>query len=507
MGLAEPSTAVPSQQDTGGRFGERSSPGLRARTARGSVINGMFVVGTTAISALQTVIVARLLPTAVFGRWGLLMAAFMTTVLLTSVGVDDKYIQQDESDQEHAFQVAFTLILVLGAVLVVMILVGTPLLAFIYGRPDIIVPGLALSAAVPAMALGMPLLVHYRRLDFARQRKLQLVDPVVTFLVTIALAVAGLGLWALVLGATAGTWAAGIVIARSSPYPIRLCWDRTALTEYRRFSMPLFFSAIATVLLVQAPVTVGSRVLGVTAVAGIVLANNVSSFTTQVDAMITQTLYPVICAVKDRPGLLLESFWKSNRLALLWAAPVGGGVALFAGDFVHFVIGEKWRFAAPLIAVVGVNAVINQIGFNWTAFFRALGDTRPVAICSGIGLAAMLLIAVPLLATDGLTAFAIGLGIVNVIGVAARLWFLRRIFPGFSFVAQALWGVGPTLPAVACVLLLRFADPGEPTFVRVAAEAVMYASLVVACTYASDRRLLRESAGYLRRPPLPQASI
>ena len=50
--------------------------------------------------------------------------------------------------------------------------------------------------------------------------------------------------------------------------------------------------------------------------------------------MVTQTLYPAICAVKDRPDLLFESFWKSNRLALLWAAPIGAAAALFAGDFV-----------------------------------------------------------------------------------------------------------------------------------------------------------------------------
>src|SRR3712207_7244809 len=48
------------------------------------------------------------------------------------------------------------------------------------------------------------------------------------------------------------------------------------------------------------------------------LATTISQFSNRVDDVVTDTLYPAICAVKDRRELLFESFWKSNRLALLW---------------------------------------------------------------------------------------------------------------------------------------------------------------------------------------------
>ncbi|MFZ0042351.1 MAG: hypothetical protein WAK93_13655, partial [Solirubrobacteraceae bacterium] len=198
---------------------------------------------------------------------------------------------------------------------------------------------------------------------------------------------------------------------------------------------------------------------------------------------------------------------KSNRLALLWASPAGAAAALFAGDFVHYVIGEKWRFAVPLITVVGINAVINQIGFNWTAFFRALDNTRPIAVAGVINLAAVLAIAVPLLVIDGLTAFAIGLGVAAVIGVLTRVWYLRQIFPSLSFLAHIARGIGPTLPAVASVLAIRLVVPGHGGLARVIAEVAIYAAVAVIATYVSDRRLLRESIGYLRGRPLVQASI
>jgi PST family polysaccharide transporter len=473
-------------------------PDLRAQTARGTVVNAAFMVALSGLGLVQGVIVARLLPTDAYGLWGLLMAAFMTLIMLGSVGIDDKYVQQDDSDQQRAFEIAFTIQMMLAPVFLVVLLVGMPLFAIVYGKSDILVPGLVLAAAIPAMAFQMPLWTHYRRMDFLRQRTLQAIDPVATFVITVVLALAGLELWALVIGALAGTWIASLAIASTSPYPLRLRFDRGELREYRRFSWPLFVGAITTVLLIQGPVIVGSRVLGVTAVAGIALANSIAMFTTRADDLVTTSMYPAVCRVKDRADLLFEAFWKSNRLALLWATPLGVAAALFAGDFVHHVIGEKWRFAVPLIAAYGLTAVVNQIAFNWTAFFRARGDTRPIAVGSAINLAAVLAIAVPLLAFEGLTAFGVGLGASAVIAVAVRLWYLRRIFPGASFAAHIARGIGPTLPAAAVVLAVRAADPGGRSVARVALEAVAFAALAIGATVLSERALLRESVGYVR---------
>jgi PST family polysaccharide transporter len=480
------------------RFGGSRDPNLRSRTARGTIINAAFLAGTNTLSLIKGVAVAAIISTTEYGLWGLLMAVVMTLLMLGQVGIDDKYIQQDEPDQQRAFEIAFTLQCAFAVLFVGLIAIAMPVFAVLYGEPDMIAPGLAFALAMPALALQMPLWVHYRRMDFVRQRTLQAVDPVISLVATVALAVAGLGVWALVVGALIGNWCAAAVIVRTSPYRLRFRWDRDALREYTSFSWPLMVGAISTVILIQVPVAVSSRTLGVVAVAGIALAANIQQFTERVDHIVTQTLYPAICAVKNRPDLLFEAFWKSNRLALLWAAPLGAAAALFAGDFVHYVIGEKWRFAVPLIAVYGINAALNQIGFNWTAFFRAIGDTKPIAAGSLVGLASVLLIAVPLLAFEGLTAFGVGLGIATVIGVAVRIWYLRRIFPGIAMVGHIARGLGPAVPASLAVLAVRAAESGPRTLEDLLLEVAVFAVGVIAATWLSERRLLRESIGYLR---------
>src|SRR3954471_19259078 len=100
---------------TAGRFEDGVPAALRARTARGSLVNAAFTFGTSAIYVVQGVVLASLLSTQVYGLWGLLMAGFMTLLTLGSVGFDDKYIQQDDIDQRRAFEIAFTLQMLLGA--------------------------------------------------------------------------------------------------------------------------------------------------------------------------------------------------------------------------------------------------------------------------------------------------------------------------------------------------------------------------------------------------------
>jgi O-antigen/teichoic acid export membrane protein len=242
---------------------------------------------------------------------------------------------------------------------------------------------------------------------------------------------------------------------------------------------------------------------GPSAVAGIALAITIGQFTTRVDDIVTNTLYPAICAVKDRADLLFEAFWKSNRLALLWAAPMGCAGALFISDFVHLVIGEKWRFAAVLIGIVAGTAVVNQIGFNWTAFYRATGDTRPIGVLTTVNLVATLAIAVPLLATHGVTGFGVGLGVVTLIALAIRIGYLLRLFPALQLASHVAHGVGPALVATGAVVVLRMAAGGPRTPGRVALEGVLFGVVGLATTYASERQLLKESLDYIRKRSTP----
>jgi len=478
--------------------------GLRAKAARGTVVNAGFLVAVNVLGLLKGVIVAGLLGVEEYGTWGLLVAVYGTLAWLAAIGLDDKYIQQDHPDQEEAFQIAFTLQCALCGLFTLIALAAVPAFALAYDQGSIVGPGLVLAAALPAFALQTPLWVFMRRLEFLRQRRLQIWDPVVSFVVTVALAAAGIGVWGLVAGTLAGAWVAAIVAVRASPYPLRLRRSALgALREYADFSWPIFLGSATSVVAVQAPLLVASRELGLAAVGAMTLATTVAMFAYRVDEVITQSLYPALARVKDDARRLWEAFSMSNRLALMWALPFGAAAVLFAEPLVDHVLGERWRPAIVLIQFLGAAAALNQLGFNWTAFFRARNRTRPIAVADGVLLAAVLGIAIPLLLSDGLDGYGAGWAIATALFVAVRLAYLSGLFGLRGIGADLARAAIPTLPAVVAVLALR-AVIGDATAGRAALEAAVYAAVVAAATLRWQNGLLREAISLLRaRPPAP----
>jgi O-antigen/teichoic acid export membrane protein len=238
--------------------------------------------------------------------------------------------------------------------------------------------------------------------------------------------------------------------------------------------------------------------LGVAAVGAVTLAATITSFTDRIDDLVTGALYPAICAVKERTEVLYESLVKSNRLALMWAVPFGVGVSLFCSDLIHFGLGERWRPAVVLLQVCGATAAINHVGFNWTAYFRALGRTRPIANETLAAAAVFLAVGIPLLLAFGLPGLAAGIAAQALAALVMRAYYLQRLFPGFHFLRHAGRAGLPTLPATAVVLLAHGLAPRGRTLGLAVAELAVYLIITVAATWYLESDLLREAAGVVR---------
>ena len=475
--------------------------GLRILAARGTIVNAIFLTSVNTLALIRGFLVAAFLSTTEYGVWGVVLVVLATLQFLRSIGIGDKYIQQDEHDQEVAFRKAMTFELGLAAIALVVGLVLVPAMAAAFGTPEILAPALVSLLVVPAYALQAPLWIFYRELDFVRQRKLQAIDPILGFVIAVALLIAGAGYWALIVGIVIGAWAGALVSVRACPYKLGFAFDRDTLRAYASFSWPLVLAGGAAVVVGQGLLAVGEAKLGLAGVGIIALASVISQYSDRADQAITQTIYPTICAVKDRADLLYEAFVKSNRLALMWGAPFGFGLALFAEDLVQFAIGERWRPGIGLMQAIGVAVAIHQIGFNWDAFYRALNRTKPVGVAAGIAIVAFCAIALPLLATEGLRGLALATLLVEGVNFAVRMFYLRRLFPTFRFIRHTARALLPSVPAAALVIGLRLAFGEESTLLAALAVLALYVLVTLTATALLERKLLGEVRAYLRRRP------
>jgi PST family polysaccharide transporter len=475
--------------DTGGRS-------LREFAAQGVIVNTLFDISLSGLSLLRGFILAAIISLTDYGVWGVLVVSLGVLARLKVVGISDKYIQQEGDDQELAFQRAFTLELAVTLIAMVPLIIAVPVIALVYGHWILVAPGLVLVSVLLADALQSPLWIYYRRMDFFRQRWQAAVEPVVGFVVAIALAVAGAGYWALVIGAAAGAWSAAAVAVGMSPYRLRWRYDHATMRIYVSFAGPIFVATLCSIVLANGTALATNAELGLAGVGAVALAGAITAFTTRVDDLVSGTLYPAICAITDRLDLLRESFVKSNRLALMWAVPFGVGISLFAADLVRFALGEKWHAAIGLLEITGVAAAISQVGFNWDDYFRARAQTRPVAVVSVITTIAILGVGLPLLYSDGLTGLGIGIGVGALVALALRALYVSRLFEGFAFVRHAVRAILPTVPAAAAVLLARALEQGNRTAAAAAAEFALYVVVTALATWLVERDLIREAIAY-----------
>jgi O-antigen/teichoic acid export membrane protein len=482
---------------------------LRQHAGHGTVVNTAYMIGLSLLGLIRGFVLAAFLTRADYGVWGVLAVSLGTLLWLKQVGIGDKFIQQDEPDQLVAFQKAFTLELTMTGIFVLILAALVPVYALaVYHEPKLLAPGFVLLATLPAGALQAPIWVYYRRLNYVRQRMFQSIEPILGFVVTLVLAISGFGYWALAGGVLAGSWTAAVVVMFNSPYPLRLRFDKQTLRSYYSFSWPLFVGNGSSLVIAQSAVIAAESRLGLAGVGAITLGSSINSFVQRVDTLVTGTLYPAICAVKDRIALLEESFVKSNRLALMWAIPFGTSIALFIGDLVHFVISNRWEPAIGLLQITGFNAAFGHIAYNWDAYMRATNRTRPIAVASAASMVAFVAVGIPLLWHYGLKGLALGIVAQTAANVVCRAYFLRELFNGFSYLRHAFRAVLPNIPPLAVIVVARALETGPRTPTKAAIEFVSYIAMTAVLTWVFERKLLREAVGYVisRQAARPQTA-
>jgi O-antigen/teichoic acid export membrane protein len=481
---------------------------LRGRTVRGLVLNALFTGATEGLVLVQGLIVSVLLGPKAIGLYGVVTATAMTIVALKRVGIDEAFVQQSEAGQEEEFQRAFSLELVVSAAFSLVIAVAAPVVALAYGEDQLLPLTLAAAYMPVAFALQAPTWIFFRRMDFLRQRLLLAIGPVVTFAVTVTLAAVGVGVWSLLIGPAVGNAAAAVAAIAVSPYRIGLRLERAAARRYFSFSWPIFVSSAAMLVVLQGQLVAFDVWGGIAAVGHLTLAYTLTRYADRADHVVASTIYPAICAVRDRIDTLEELFDKSNRAAMLWSVPFCAGIVLFAPDLVEFVLGgDEWEPAVVLLQGLAVATALQQLGFNWFSFYRARGESRPQAVESAVMAGGFLVLAVPGLALWGATGFVVGRAAVSVAMLAVRGRYVHRLLPGVRLWALGVRGSLPVAAGAAAALALRLALwGGERPLWQALCELALFLGVTALATRALERDLLREFTRYLRTGNLTPAA-
>lgn len=487
--------------------GIRTNGPLRKLVARGVLVNAIFLAVVNGIGFLRGGIVVVLLSASQYGVWGIISSALALLIALRRNGVSDRYVQQEDEDQERAYQVALTLDIAYSVALLGLGLLLFPGMALAYGRDELLAPALAAALVLPGLALQTPLAIFYRRLDFKRQRTLQAIDPIVAFLVTVPLVALGAGYWGMIIGMLAGAWSAAAVALAICPYRSRWRWDRGALREYSSFTWPMMLAAVTAVAMAQTLFLTSESAVGLAGAGFVALSLTISQYANRFDQIVAGALYPALCTARERLDVLQESFVKASSLAVMWGFPLGLGLTVFAGPLVEHVLGPDWREGVIVLQATGIVVAVHRLGYAWDSIYRAIGRTRVIATNALIVLGGFFAIGLPLALAFGVEGVAAALLVIEAISLVSRAAIVAKLFPIGQIARDCLAPTLPTLVGVAVVLALRGTLHEDGSALRFAAELVTFAAVVLAATIRFERAVLTEMLGYLRDRSAPAAPI
>lgn len=496
--------------------GDDTSHSAWARsTGHGIAWSTVAFVAARAISFLSLLVLARLVAPDAFGVLAAIITFLGFLELASDLGMRNTVVYEQEHGITPRVQTAFALNLGISFVLTVFAAAASPLVAAWFHVPD--EAWLFALASLNLLFAGFGNIydgVLMRGMDFRRRTGPLLARSAVRALVTIPLAVAGLGAEALVIGYLAGTVAWVAVLWVIAHERIRPRYDaeiaRSMLAYGTGASALEVLAAIGTAV----PALVIGRTLGSASLGLYTVAQRIPElFIESVAWNVSVVAFPALAQRRATdPDAVSDATNGLIRWTVLFATPVAVWIAVLAGPLIYVLLGPEWTPATGVLSALAISEIFAVAVFPVGDAFKAAGKQRAYIVIQVIAM--VVLVGLMVLASPaGLDAVAwartaqLALFVVAIVFLAQRvlgfhpLGALRAMGPGMAA------GVGVFAGAKAVHLALPADALGPLVLGTIAAALGGAASLRVLSPDAwhQSREVL---TGLLERvrPTSPQAA-
>lgn len=418
-------------------------------------------LANTLISRLGTlgigIVLARVLGPEQFGTFAIALVALMAVLSFNELGVSLAIVRWP-SDPALIFPTVNTLSLIGSSVFCALAWLAAPQFTSLMGDPEAtqVVRLLILSVLVNGAVAGPAALLQRSFLERPRM-VIDQVNVWVGALVSIVLALMGMGAMALAIGRLVGSVLSGIMFLAASPIRFRLGFDRQKASALLKFGLPLAGSSIVVFLVGYADQLMAGALLGTIALGFYVLAFNLSSWPLNIVSQPLRRVAPaVFAAVQHDPQRSQNTLRGLFALVASVSIPVFTALAGAAEPLVQLIYGEVWMPAAAVLMWLVIAALARVFCELVYDYLVVAGRTSVVFTVQFIGLVLL----VP--------ALWIGAELGGIVGLAAAqtlVWFaiilpiylgqLRNLGVHFIFLLEAFWR--PALGGLATGLVCYFA--------------------------------------------------
>jgi lipopolysaccharide exporter len=424
-----------------------------ASTRSGVVWSSVAFAGTKILSFASTAVLARLLTPDDFGVVAAVLVFIGFIELGGDLGMRSTVVYEQEQGISRRVQTAFTVNLVLIAILTALgILLAAPVAAFFGMADDVGLSRLA-CLAMPLRAFGnIADSLLLRELAFKQRIVPEVGSSLVKAVVSIVMAIAGMEATSLVVGVLAGNLVWSAMQWGLTGFRPTFGFDRAIARSMASYGGMAALLEILSVLANRVDTIVIGRIMGERALGLYTVAVRVPELAIDsVNWTVSRVAFPAL----SRSRAQAENTMHAVALGLiryqtLYAVPAAVGAAVLAGPLLTVLFGEVWSEAAGVLAALAAMTASRALAFPIGDAFKAMG--RPgVLVAANLAQVPAVIAGMIVAAPHGITAVAWvrgGLGIV----FSLTLVVLARLMIDIPL-RGVVRAAGPSLVAGAGVLL------------------------------------------------------
>ena len=347
---------------------EAADAGLPRQDSSTKLVRATFITGGSRVVSqllrlVSSLVLARLLTPEDFGAIAVAMVVVVFLDQLRDLGTGSAVIQRKERSDAMVNSV-FSLNMAMTTVMAIVIAGAAEPITSLLGQPGT-ANILRLYGVVSLVAAAGQ--VHFallqRDLRFGPAAAIMVLESLVTAVVSIGLAIPGLGPWAIAGGTLAGTVASTAAVWLASAWRPTGLGNLTELRAVWRFSINIFLANIVWFVAVgQADKAIISRALGLTPLGVYSFGQRTVTYPlVSVKNAVGQVIYPALSRNQGDPAAMRRILLRASGAVSLFLVPAMSGLAVVSPVLMPLLVGDGWGQLPLLVSILAPAAAIQSV--------------------------------------------------------------------------------------------------------------------------------------------------
>jgi O-antigen/teichoic acid export membrane protein len=314
------------------------------------------------LSFATTLLVARILMPADYGVMALASVWTESVGMIAEMGLGAAIIQFRDLDRRE-IDTCFWITMTLATAGWAILSLSAPMIADWFGVQR-------LAQVLPVLALVLPLTccrvvsdsLLRKRLALDRVSQAEVLAGLAALPVMLACALAGFGVWTLVIGGLlAPTVRSAATIAFAPWCPgVRLGGRRAK--EVLHFSVATLGTRVLWVLRERADELIVGKLTGQVVLGFYAMGKELACLPgNKISTVVNSLASPIMAELQTNVDAMRAAFYRAVRLTAAITLPTCAGMALVADEMIAVVLGPKWLPSAPLLRLLCLYAAVRAI--------------------------------------------------------------------------------------------------------------------------------------------------